>query len=335
MPIDVRALRCFLAVCAAQSMTRAAEAMHMAQPAISMQIKNLEAELGVVLFERDQRGTRLTPAGRRFERRTQALLQSLQLAVDEVRGLDARPAGPVTLGLPQSMSRLLTVPLVAESLRRWPEVTLQVAELSSGFVPQLLARGDIDIGITFERHDNPALSYEHIAQEQLVLVGPAGALPAAQHGVLSAVPMADLQRYPLVMPGREHGLRILIDRIAHAHHVRLEPVAEVNAIHQILDVVASGVAYGVLSFAAVIQAHQQGQVSAARIDSPPLSRPIYLAGLVQDAPTVAVSSLRNLIKQTTRRLIASGDWPAADADAADAADAGDAGDAADADAAGD
>ena len=120
MTIDVRALRCFLAVCAAQSMTRAAEAMHMAQPAISMQIKNLEAELGVVLFERTKRGTRLTPAGRRFELRTQALLDELQHAVDEVRGLDARPAGPVTLGLPQSMSRLLTVPLVAGSACRTP-----------------------------------------------------------------------------------------------------------------------------------------------------------------------------------------------------------------------
>lgn len=311
MTIDVRALRCFLAVCAAQSMTRAAEAMHMAQPAISMQIKNLEAELGVTLFERTKRGTRLTPAGRRFELRTQALLDELQHAVDEVRGLDTRPAGPVTLGLPQSMSRLLTVPLVAETLRRWPEVKLQVAELSSGFVPQLLARGELDIGITFERHDNPAMSYEHIAEEQLVLLGPAGALPATQHGELSTVNMADLQHYPLVMPGREHGLRILIDRIAQAHNVQLVPVAEVNAIHQILDVVSSGVAYGVLSFAAVIQAHQQGRVSAARIASPPLSRPIYLAGLMNEAPSVAVSSIRNLIKQTTRDLIASGDWPAA------------------------
>jgi DNA-binding transcriptional LysR family regulator len=317
MSIDVRALRCFLAVCAAQSMTRAAQAMHLAQPAMSMQIKNLEAELGVQLFERSKRGTQLTPAGRRFEQRAQDLLNALQHAVDDVRGLDTRPTGPVTLGLPQSMSRLLTVPLVAETLRRWPEVHLQVAELSSGFVSQLLARGDIDIGITFERHDNPAMSYEHIAEEQLVLVGPAGALPAPRgekHGEISAVPLAALQAYPLVMPGREHGLRILIDRIAQAHHIRLQPVAEVNAIHQILDVASSGVAYGVLSFAAVIGALQAGRVSAARIDSPPLSRPIYLAGLLHDAPSVAVSALRNLIKQTTRELIASGDWPAAQAD---------------------
>ena len=71
----------------------------------------------------------------------------------------------------------------------------------------------------------------------------------------------------------------------------LQPVAEVNAIHQILDVASSGVAYGVLSFAAVIGALQAGRVSAARIDSPPLSRPIYLAGLLHEAPSVAQQQL--------------------------------------------
>ncbi|ARU05412.1 hypothetical protein CCO03_12575 [Comamonas serinivorans] len=310
MSLDVRGLRCFLAVCTTQSMTRAAEAMHMAQPAMSMQIKNLEAQLGVVLFDRGQRGTTLTPAGRRFELRARELLDALQGAIDEVRGLDARPAGPVTLGLPQSMSRLLTVRLVADTLQRWPDIKLQVAELSSGFVPQLLARGELDIGMTFERHDSPNMAYAQVAEEQLVLVGPPGALPPGPGGTLSTVPLARLTALRLVMPGREHGLRILIDRVALANQVALDPVAEVNAIHQILDVVASGVAHSVLSYAAVTQAHQAGRVSVAHIVSPELVRPIYLAGTLNQEPTAAVSAVRNLVRDTTRALIASGEWPA-------------------------
>ena len=312
MQIDLRNLKCFLAVCAAGSMSKAAQAMHIAQPAMSMHIKGLEEELGLRLFERTAQGVTPTAAGRRLEKHALALLTQLGNALDDVRRMEATASGPLNVGLPQSMAKLLTVPLVNGTLARWPDVKLQVAELSTGYIPQLLLQGLVDVGITFEKHGSSGLIYEALADEALVLIAPPGHASTRTrnpHG-LAKVRFATLERYPLILPAPEHGLRILLDRMSALHHLQLVPLAEVNAIHQIIDLVAQGVGCSVLSYASVFQEIKCGKLSAAAISHPAISRPVYLARRSTASPGMAESCICNLLRSIVKELIDSGSWPA-------------------------
>jgi len=312
MSIDLRNLQCFLAVCAAGSISKAAQTMYIAQPAMSMHIKGLEEGLGLRLFERTAQGVKPTAAGLRLERHARTLLAQFGQALDDVRRMDAAPSGPLNVGLPQSMAKLLTVPLVNGTLARWPEVRLQVAELSTGYIPQQLLQGQIDIGITFQKHGSSGLVYEPLADETLVLIAPPGRLAAkgrAAHA-LPRVRFAALAHYPLILPAPEHGLRILLDKLSAAHHLQLAPVAQVNAIHQIIDLVADGVGCSLLSYAAVFQEIKSGKLSAAEISHPAISRPVYIARRSTEGPGMAQSSVCNLLRAIAAELIGNGSWPA-------------------------
>lgn len=312
MQIDLRNLKCFLAVCAAGSMSKAALTMHIAQPAMSMHIKGLEEELGLRLFERTAQGVMPTAAGRRLEQHALALVAQLGHALDDVRRMEATASGPLNVGLPQSMAKLLTVPLVNGTLSRWPDVKLQVAELSTGYIPQLLLQGQIDVGLTFQKHGSSGLVYEALADEALVLIAPPGRLPARTKSPqgLPSVRFATLQRYPLILPAPEHGLRMLLDRMSDVHHLQLQPLAEVNAIHQIIDLVAAGVGCSVLSYASVFQEIKNGKLSAATISHPAISRPVYLARRSTVSPGMAESCICNLLRSIVQDLIQNGSWPA-------------------------
>lgn len=315
MSIDIRNLQCFLAVCAAGSISKAAQTMYIAQPAMSMHIKGLEKALGLQLFERSAQGVTPTAAGRRLEKHALALLAQFDLALDEVRHMDATPSGPLNVGLPQSMAKLLTVPLVNGTLARWPGVQLQVAELSTGYIPQMLLQGQVDVGLTFQKHGSAGILYEQLATEALVLVTPPGQFARRKNAAaaLPQVAFASLERYPLILPAPEHGLRILLDSVASAHHLQLVPLVQVNAIHQIIDLVAEGVGCSILSYASVCQEIKRGTVSAAQIHAPEISRPVYLARRSTDNPSMAESSICNLLRAIVKDLIANGSWPAQNA----------------------
>jgi DNA-binding transcriptional LysR family regulator len=225
---SICAMQCFLAVAAAGSISRAAETLHIAQPALSLQIRHLEEALGVTLFTRSHKGVEPTVAGQRFEIHARDILKRLDIACEDVRDLMVDPEGSVAIGLPQSMAKILTVPIVREVIRRWPKVRLQVIELSTGYIPGHLLSGHIDIGLTFRAHANSGLQFDQIVDEDLVLVGPPGQFA---NGHTQAQPLAetvrlrDLNRYPMILPAGEHGLRALLDGYLRTQGVDLQILA--------------------------------------------------------------------------------------------------------------
>src|SRR5690606_32475295 len=117
---------------------------HIAQPALSTHIRQIEEQLGTPLFDRHPRGVTLTSAGERFLIHAVDILRRVDAAYDDVRGAVDEPAGRVAIGLPQSVAKFLTVPMVKEVVRRWPKIQLQMIELSSGYIPDNLVKGHID-----------------------------------------------------------------------------------------------------------------------------------------------------------------------------------------------
>ncbi|HRO54642.1 MAG TPA: LysR family transcriptional regulator, partial [Alicycliphilus sp.] len=162
MRLDLRALRSFVAVASAGSISSAAQSLHIAQPALSVQIKQLEEQLGAALFDRHPRGVVPTAVGERLLGHAVEILRRVDVAYDDVRQAVDQPSGRVALALPQSVAKFVTVPLVQAVVRQWPMIQLQMVEMSSGYIPQQLLHGLVDIGMTFGTEDDARMRFTHV-----------------------------------------------------------------------------------------------------------------------------------------------------------------------------
>lgn len=144
--MELRHLRYFIAVCDTLHFGRAAELMHIAQPALSQQIKNLESEIGVDLFSRTKRNVELTPAGEIFAKRARLILGNVNSAVQETRnnGLSGRTY--LRVGTLSSIQLFQLIPLLKEFRINHPEVSISVVQMPTHLQLAALTAGAIDVG---------------------------------------------------------------------------------------------------------------------------------------------------------------------------------------------
>ncbi|WBY01507.1 LysR substrate-binding domain-containing protein [Ramlibacter tataouinensis] len=173
--MDLRQLRGFLAVAHEQSFTRAAQRLHMAQPPLSQRIRELEAELGVQLFERNTRRVALTAAGHVFFDGVRPLFAQLDQAVESCRRAARGETGQLRVGYTGRGSQLLLLRLVAAFRQRFPEVALDIAggPLPSGALRLGLLQGTLDVALCFLPLEGEDLATRRFATTELVIALPA------------------------------------------------------------------------------------------------------------------------------------------------------------------
>jgi DNA-binding transcriptional LysR family regulator len=189
--MDLQALRSFLAVAEHGNFSRAAEALHLAQPAVSQQIKRLERDVGADLLHRSTRRVQLTAAGERLLPRARSVLAEVQRAEDEIRQLEAGLAGTVVIGFVGTATYEL-LPRVARSVReQLPGVILELfgEQLSPTLVDDLLARR-LDIAVLRDPAPDSSVSLRPLRSERLVAALPADH-PAAAGDAVSLAALRD------------------------------------------------------------------------------------------------------------------------------------------------
>ncbi|MGQ3002991.1 MAG: LysR family transcriptional regulator [Hydrogenophaga sp.] len=149
MLLNLRELHAFQAVIDAGSLSKAAESLHITQPALSRIIRRLEAQLGVALFERHQYGVALTDFGRRLEPHARLMLSESSRAVQEVDALHDQPGGVVRFGAVVSALASFVPGVVERLLARMPGLQVVLVEGLSEDLLQQLARGEIDLALAF------------------------------------------------------------------------------------------------------------------------------------------------------------------------------------------
>ncbi|MBL8571274.1 MAG: LysR family transcriptional regulator [Phreatobacter sp.] len=310
--MDARTLRYFTAVADDGSFSRASERLGIAQPALSLQVRKLEAELGVELLWRTGRGVVPTAAGAKLLTHAREILRRLDVAREDLRGEAAQPIGRVAIGLAQSLAVALTVPIVKEVVRAWPRVSLLINQGSTGYIPGWLRSGHLDLGFMFQADTGQGLHYQPLVDEELFFVGPAQSLPIeAGHGATTgAFPFADLKHYPLILPARMHSLRELIDGYARRSGVNLHVIAEVDAVPQLKDLAMAGIGHTILSYSSVRDELASGRLSGARIVEPLVERSVFLCRLASVPPSNAVRAVEDLVRRTVTSLVSEGHWPA-------------------------
>ena len=304
--MDLRQLRYFVAIIQCGSITRASLQLNVAQPALSLHMRNMEADLGVARLFRTAQGVLPTEAGATLLRHAHLILGHFEQAQAEVRGSAAEPAGEVRLGLPSSISQVLGVPLILAARDRYPRVSLRVAEAMSGYVLDWLRAGRVDLGLLYAVVDDRGLRSTSLLTEELVLFGPADSSPTDH----AAVPLAALSGRPLVLPSPGHGLRDLLDAAAAEGGLRLSPAVEIDAYASIKAMVERGLGFSVLPAHAVREEVGQGRLRAWPFD-PPLTRTVHLAQPTDRPLSHAARAIEGLCRTTMAELVRSGAWHSA------------------------
>lgn len=312
MRLDLRALRSFVAVASAGSISSAAHGLHIAQPALSVQIKQLEEQLGAALFDRHPRGVVLTAVGERLLGHAVEILRRVDVAYDDVRQAVDQPSGRVALALPQSVAKFVTVPLVQAVVRQWPMIRLQMVEMSSGYIPQQLLHGLVDIGMTFGTEDDARMRFMHVLQEELAFVTTAQQLAQYRDGAAGDadhMALRDAARFPMVLPTTAQSLRRVIDAYMAKAGVAPRIVVEVNTIHEMLALVAAGIGSTILSFAAVSDLLAARQLLALPLGRPAMSRSIYACRSATLPMSIAATKVHEQLLATIVSLASSRRWP--------------------------
>jgi DNA-binding transcriptional LysR family regulator len=238
--MDLRHMRYAVAVADELHFARAAARLHIAQPPLSKQIKDLEDELGVRLFERTNRRVRLTDAGAAFVAEARRTLASAERAADAARRAARGETGRLALGYVSSASYQLLPAIVRAFRKRAPDVTLVLEEMSSGEQTRALAVGTLDLG--FVRRPpplEPGLVGTVVRREPIVLALPRDHALAG----LKMIRLKDLAREPFVVfPARPRPswADVAIDlcrRAGFEPHIAQEAVEMASA----LSLVAAGI----------------------------------------------------------------------------------------------
>ena len=215
MNVSLRQLRAFLAVAHARHFRRAAEDLHLTQPAVSRHIADLEAELGVRLFDRNTREVVPTEAGRYLQGAVERLLDELEGVLAHVHSESERRSGKVRVAAVPTLSAGLMPRCIAACARDYPQLTVQLHDQVQTLVLDSVRNGEVDFGLAIEPADRESFDTETVLRDPFVLVCRADHPFAA----LGEVPWKKLKGQPLVLLDQTSGSRRLIDRQLAAHRI--------------------------------------------------------------------------------------------------------------------
>jgi LysR family nitrogen assimilation transcriptional regulator len=302
---DIRQLRYFVAAVECASLTGASERLSVAQPALGLAIRKLEAEFGVALLVRHSRGIAPTEAGRELLRRSQDVLREfdgLRLAMCEL-GNGTTPRGRVVLGMTPSIGNLLGTALLAQAAEKMPGVRIALIEALSGQLVERVAEGVCDLALLRDLPEaHRAVRGEALAREAMHLVerGPAAGGTARPGGV---VRLAELTATPLALPGLtdEPLARRLLEAAKAAGH-ELNVAYEVPAMAMLRPLLLENRCASILPYGTFLPELRAGLLTAARIIDPPIERVIFLAYPSGRVLTRAEHALRGLIRAEVAAL---------------------------------
>ncbi|MCC6887210.1 MAG: LysR family transcriptional regulator [Hyphomicrobiales bacterium] len=295
--MNFRQLKYFATVVEAKSFTKAADRLHIAQPAISQQIQKLEAEVGESLLLRDSRGIKPTEAGTRLLLHAAIIIQQMEIAKQDLHELHGETAGNVRLGMPLSVIDMVGVELFKDCLRIVPKVKISIVQRLSESLNEALANGDLDLSLTYVLGDPKSIACELLLAERLCLIGPKTA-SVLDHG-RGVVELAEVARLPLVLPSAPHIIRNLIETAAAERGLSLNIAYEVDAPVMIRHMVERGLAY-TLSSSLLKPAVDAGTVTAWRIVEPAIVRRLYLARSSKRPMSRSQLAVRDLVHNRIR-----------------------------------
>ena len=300
--MDLKQLGYFVAVAERGSFSRAAVELGIAQPALSRQIRALELTLRQSLLRRHGRGATTTEAGRLLLEHARGILHQAQRCTDELRDMRQSLGGQVALGLPPSLARMLTVPLIRAAKSRLPQAQISIGEgLSSALLAQV-QQGRLDAAMVYDTQNWPDVDITPMRNEALVLITkrPSG---LAQDPPPPPVNLAAIAQTPLVIPRRPNAIRQAVERRLATAGYALNVALEVDGVAAILDLVLDGAGGALLPPYAVSRSVRPSDFVVQRIANNALDLPVVLATSARRPITPTQTALLALARETAERVL--------------------------------
>ncbi|MGO1768749.1 MAG: LysR substrate-binding domain-containing protein [Microbacterium sp.] len=273
--MDTRRLAYYVAIVDCGTITRAAEILHIAQPALSQHMSALESEFGQQFLVRSRKGVVPTAAGRSLYRYAQGMIRLEESARDEIASEAGNPAGTVTIGLAAySFASSMVVPILQRIRTEYPRIVMRIVESLTVVHSQAIVMGQVDAALIYDPGVVKGVRFERFASEQLVLVAPAG---SALAGDGEDVPVADLANVPFILPSRTHTLRRQLKQAFQHAGIEPEIVIEMDHTQPLADAVRLGLGATVLPRTAAEATFPADEFVLRRIVEPTLTLSLSLA----------------------------------------------------------
>lgn len=263
--LQFRHLRYFAKIVEAGSFSRAAALIHIAQPALSKQIAELEEEFGVTLLHRTARGVTPTAAGEVLYQEAVKLIRQVDDLLAIVRSAQGDIQGVVCFGMASTMAPALTGKMMEICRAALPKVTLRFITGDSETLREKVAAKAIDLAMVFEHAPEAGFTREVLFRQRLYLAS------RKEGKTANTVSLADVASLPLMLPTPTNVLRKALDRELAAAQLQVEPIAESD----LFDVVLSGVETG-LGHAVLPKGDFSDMPGHADVATSPIEPPIYL-----------------------------------------------------------
>ncbi|MEF2074408.1 LysR family transcriptional regulator [Consotaella aegiceratis] len=273
-------LRLFLAIAKAGSISAASRETGLAQPALSVQMRQLEQSLAVRLFDRSVHGVRLTEAGQRLLPRADAVLRHAAQVREEVRNAEGAPSGQVTVALSKSLVPILAGDLFWQAQHRYPLIELQITDPSFPDSSRMIETGAVDFGLLPNALAMEKVTAEPVLAQDLYLIGPRSELTreaGPRHterqggdtkGDEACVEFAELRHHRLVMGGPSNQLRIELENLAAKAGFALDIAYEQDAVAVYHEIVRSGPVSTVVPYSTFAHDIESGVLAGRRIVNP-------------------------------------------------------------------
>ena len=294
--MNLRQLQYFLATAEQGSFTAAARSLYVAQPSLSEQVRQLEAELGVELFARVGRGIALTEAGRALRPEAERVLAGVEQARDVVRDVRELRGGTLSFGMFGTASDYLIADLVGDFRRRYPDVRLRLVGQNSSLVADAVRTGRLEAALVVLPVDDDGLELRPVHREELVVVG------RSPERLGEAMTIERLAELPLVLYDAEYGwadpMRRQLAERAQLAGISLSPAVEVEDLEAAVQLARRGIGDTVVARAVL------GTVRGARaLHAVPFAEPLWETFSFIARRDVPVSpATRAFIELVERRL---------------------------------
>ncbi len=305
--MEIRQLRYFARTFETGSITRAAAALSIVQPALSQQLGRLEEELGVRLLVRSSKGIVPTEAGRVFYQHVRAVLRQLEHARSAVQ-MKTDPAplvGAVSIGLPPTTASALGYSLLRIFRSKHPGIVLNIVESFAGDLEKMLLSRKLDLAILFSTKLPRDIERFALVEERIYLIGK----KRRSRPFPRRISLEKAVARPLLLPTRLHGFRQTLDN-AFAHR-KLAPniIAEVDSVNVLFEAVVNGVGETIQPWSAV---HLRArELAFSEIFEKDLFRPNFLCSIASDLLSPVATVAREIVREEAAKLMAEPGWSAA------------------------
>lgn len=272
--MNFKQLEAFLWVAELQSFTKAARHLYMSQPAVSFQIKALEENLQVTLFQRGDKKVMLTEAGRLLYAEAKQMLMhyyKVKAGLDDLKGLKT---GHLVIGAGTIPGEYILPRLIGGFKEKYPGIKISLKIAGSGQVGRWVCEREIDLGITGAPVEGEGINCTPWLQDQLVLIVP----PFHPWANKKSVNISDLQSQSIILRERGSGTRHTLEQKLREHNISLDKIPEVvelGSTRAVITAVEAGLGVSMVSKFAVRDSLELGRVCEVQVNDFNLSRYLY------------------------------------------------------------